>query len=414
MRNAELGHPRRRSHHGRWWIAPVALLLIGACGGGSPAVDTEDGLTVPREAVHVVGTAEILTGVRDLQPADDGRVWVLNALEAEPHFVVLGPEGLVEREFGHAGGGPTEFGAPMALVRDPDRGEIWTFDFSRQALIRLSTEERLDLPLPRDSLLPLQTVTFDGAGGLMPTRLWLEARSDGFLLARNRRGGPPPLTALALWNADILLLRPDSSSVSLEVYTPVADLLGDPASRYPGATRFLPYPLWTVCADGTVGLYDPLENKLRRIPENGRALEPLTLPEERRLQFTAERFFEMAYREMAESVPAGQRPDSAELRRRLVGEFDQFESESASVFPEYADLRCTPDGTLWLQPFDVSTGRMGRGPAWYRISTDGSRTTVTLPEEFRPFRFEADRIWGTVHDEFGIESVAWIGVGALR
>lgn len=233
-------------------------------------------------------------------------------------------------------------------------------------------------------------------------------------MARTRPGSAEPFSGLGYWNADIVRVRPDSPTAAVEVHTPITDLLGDPASRYAGATKFLPFPLWTVCADGTMVLYDPLENELRRVAGDGPAPASVALPQERRLELTLDRFFGMFYRRIQQDFPAGELPDSAELRHRFAAEFGEFESQSASVFPEYADLRCTGDGTLWLQPFDAASGGFGgRGRDWYRISADGSRTLVTLPAEFRPFRFEADRIWGTIQDSLGVESVAWIGADAL-
>jgi hypothetical protein len=122
--------------------------------------------------------------------------------------------------------------------------------------------------------------------------------------------------------------------------------------------------------------------------------------------------FGIAYRDFREQA-TGQMPDSADGRRRFAEMFSEWEGQSANVFPEYADLHCTQDGNLWLQPFDVVTGPLGRGPNWHHISQDGSRTLVIFPEEFRPLRFEVDRIWGTVQDSLGITSAAWIGMNAI-
>ena len=110
----------------------------------------------------------------------------------------------------------------------------------------------------------------------------------------------------------------------------------------------------------------------------------------------------------------GQLPDTAAMARQFEQMYRQWEGQSASIFPEYADLRCTPDGTLWLQPFDVTNGPLGRGPGWQRISRDGSRSLVTFPEEFTPMRFEADRIWGAVRDSLGATSAAWIRMDGVH
>lgn len=386
-----------------------SALLLAAC-DASPR-DGERHVELLSEAIHTVGTSEAIARITDLQPAADGRVWLLNSVEVEPFFVALGPDGRVEREFGRSGGGPAEFGAPVALVRGPD-GEVWAYDLLRHSLIRISTEERRDLPLPRDSLSPPQLIGFKGAG-IFPAPPWLKGTSGGFLFARLRPGSAQPFSGLAFWHADIVRVSADSSPPSLELYTPVADLLDDPGSRFPGATRILPYPLWAVCGDGTVALYDPLENELRGITANGPDVRPVALPEERRVELTFDRLFGMAARDYRDKA-TGQMPDSAVLARQFEQMYSQWEGESANVFPEYADLRCNQAGTLWLQPFDVDTGPLGRGPNWHRFSRDGSRVLVTFPEEFTPLRFDADRIWGTLRDSVGVTSAAWIGVDALR
>jgi hypothetical protein len=388
----------------------IVLFIVAVLLGCAPAGGVERRVSVASDEVQVVGTSEVLARVTDVQPAGDGRVWLLNSIE--PFFVVLDPDGHVEREFGRHGGGPAEFGAPLALVLDPGSGDVWTYDLLRHAFIELSTESLRTLRLPPDSLAPTQLVSFAGAGAF-PARPWLAAASDGLLLARVRTGSAPPFSGLGLWNADIVLVRTDSPTPVIEVHTPVADLVGGPAARYPRATKILPYPLWAVCADGVVALYDPLANEVRRIAANGRVLTSVALPPERRVALTFDRMFGIAYRQLHEEA-SGPLPDSVDLRRQFAEMFSEWEAESARVFPEYADLHCAGDGTLWIQPFDVVAGRLGRGPDWYRLSETGRRTRVTLPEAFRPYRFEPDRIRGTFQDASGIHYAAWIGVAAGR
>jgi len=198
--------------------------------------------------------------------------------------------------------------------------------------------------------------------------------------------------------------------VSLALHTPIADLVGDPASRHGTATTLLPYPVWTVCGNGTVGLYDPLSNTLRRMRQSGEELAALALPDEREVEITVERVFEMFYRQLGANVSSAQLPAKAEMRSLTEDQNEELVRTSASVFPEYADLRCTTDGTIWIRPFDVTAVRLGQGSDWLRLSADGSQTRVALPRAFRTFRIEGDRIWGTIQDTLGVESVVWVGL----
>ena len=391
----------------------LGLLLLCGCEVGDPNPVVPDRLVLSTDAVHTLAKLDVVARVVDLQPTPDGRVLVLNSVS--PFFVLLAPDGQVERQFGEEGGGPDEFGAPVALVRGPDQSEVWTYDVPRNALIRIVPEERREMALPRDSISPLTLISFQGAG-IRPAPPWLAATDEGFLVGRSRAWDEGFLldsngnvaSALPLWNADILLLRDRGPGVEVELHTPVADLLGDPGTLYPGATASLPYPLWTACTDGTVGLYDPRTNTLRRLTRDGGQLPSFALPDERRVELTADRLFAMFYRQLQEDTPTQQLPEQAGLRAQLQGPLDRLVGQSAPVFPEYADLRCAPDGTLWLQLFDIESGRLGHGPEWLRISTDGSRTTLVLPAEFSAFRFGDGRIWGAALDPLGVASVSWI------
>jgi hypothetical protein len=88
-------------------------------------------------------------------------------------------------------------------------------------------------------------------------------------------------------------------------------------------------------------------------------------------------------------------------------QWPEISRQMAPVMPEYADMQCVGD-VVWLQPLDVESGQMGRGPGWLRIEADGTIEPVELPDRFRPMRFTADRIWGVHKGDYDIESVAWI------
>jgi hypothetical protein len=387
------------------WGAIVSV----ACGGGAPASDSDEqrAVNVTLDAIQVLSTPEVVARVVDLQPTPDGRVWVLNSLA--PYFVVVGPDGRIERQFGEQGGGPEEFGLPMSLVRGAE-SDVWTYDVRRNALIRVAGGERREIALARDSIPVPSIVSFQGAG-VVPAAPWLESLGDGFLMARSRVMREE--SALHVWNADIIAVRGDERIVSVDLHTPIADLLGDPSSRYPGATFMLPYPMWTVCADGIVALYDPLANSMRRFTEERAELEPIALPVERRQAVTPDLLFEMFYRRFVEDQPSVQIPPQEEMRRLTEEQNRQMASSSAPFFPEYTDLICTPNA-FWLRRFDSRIGRLGQGPEWLRIAKDGSQTSVALPNTFRAFRIDSDRIWGTVSDSLDVASIAWVEMDALR
>lgn len=383
----------------------AALVLMGACGTEEPTREDAPVIVRPDE-VRVLAMPEGLARVLDVQPAADGRIWVLNSVE--PFFVVVGGDGNVERAFGGPGGGPREYGAPVALVRGPGPGEVWTYDVPRHALRRIAPEAGRDLSLPADTLAQARLVSFHGAG-FRPARPWMARTRDGILVASGRPS-TPAWTGIRLWEADIFLVRTDTPAAPVERRLAVADLLGDPATRYPRATTFLPYPIWALCDDGGLRLYDPLGNSIRRFDRHGVEHEAFPLPPERRLAITFDRIFGMIYRQYREEGPSPQPSDSAQMRGAVEAQFQQFAATSADVFPEYADLRCAGEGTVWLEPFDPASVGLGHGPEWWRIEEDGSRTTYRLPQAFTAFRFAEGRIWGTVVDALGVPSVAWIDV----
>lgn len=388
-------------------VVVLALVVLGACGPGESA-DADHAVTVSPDAIRVLTSLDVVTRVVDLETTSDGRAWVLNS--TPPYFVVVGPDGRVERQFGARGGGPEEFNAPVALVRGTGPSEVWAYDLGRNALIRISAGDRLDVTLPGDSLPLPSLISFKGAG-INPGPPWLARTRDGFLLARARVTREE--SAVHLWNADILIVQVGPET-TVDTHLPVADLLGDPASRYGAATVLIPYPLWTACADGSVGLYDPLANTLRRFTEEREELGALTLPDERRVPMTADLIFEMFYRQFAEDRPSAQVPDKNEFRRLTAEQNEAFVRNSAVAFPEYSDLRCASEGTFWLRRFDATTGRLGHGRDWLRVAPDGSRTEVVMPPGFTTFRIGRDRIWGILEDSLGVEAIAWIGLDSLR
>jgi hypothetical protein len=186
-------------------------------------------------------------------------------------------------------------------------------------------------------------------------------------------------------------------------------VLGDPSREYGGTSMLLPYPLWDACGtDDSLIVYDPIRNTVRRFAATGDEREPLSLPAKRNVPMTFDRVFGMIYRWASSQAPSGVLPDSATMRTQFESQWPMMQRMFAHVLPEYVDLDCAGDGSVWIQPFDHVDGLFGAGAEWVRLGPDGSRTIYVMPDRFTPLRFAGDRIWGSLRNELDIQSVAWL------
>lgn len=381
-------------------LAAFALVASACTGDGGPTPSART-VTLTDEAIQPVATLDGVTRVVDLEATADGRVWVLNS--TEPFFTVVAADGAIERAFGRQGGGPGEFDNPVTLVRGTGADEVWSYDWTRNALIRLTGGDAVQHPLP-DSFPRPSLVSFKGAG-INPAPPWIRHTDEGFLFARARDVHAE--SALHLWDADLFVVS-ERDGREPTVDLPVADLLGDPSSRFGAASILIPYPLWAACPDGTRALYDPLANALRLFSAEGAEGSPRKLPDEPGYAMTADLVFEMFFRQLAADRPASQLPDMEQMRALTRDQNEGFVSGSAPDFPEYAELECTRDGTLWLRRFDPAAGRLGLGHAWVGIGSDGVRVEIEVPRSFTTHRVTAERFWGVMRDSLGVETLSWI------
>lgn len=384
-------------------VAPLVTTLAGlllACSPGEPSTESPPpGVAIPASEVRVLGTTDAIAGITDVAPAGDAAVWILN--EAEPFFVAMTMDGEVTDTWGRQGGGPAELRRPVGLVTDGGTGNVWAYDPARGAVVRVdgsqSDPETIPLTGPRSpGDLPL---SFENAG-TGAGRPWLRSGDDGFLLARGTGQG-----ALRLWHAVIVELDRDGTT---EPVFDVGDRLGDPASKYGDASEFLPFPMWALCHGPSLAIYDPVVNTVRRFSMDGEESGVHALPTERQLELTPDRVFRMVWGMVRESAPGGTTPDSAQLHQQLEQTWEEVTAVASKTFPEYADLRCAPDGSLWMERFDPDLGMMGRSPFWIRVTRAGDVGSLVMPEGFTPVRFGSDRIWGIVTDDLGVEAAAWV------
>lgn len=399
-------------------ISPVLLLPFilpaFACSADVPPESSGSVQTtvIPAEAVNVAEPFDQIAQISDIALHADGTVWVLNT--TEPFFVAMSPEGEVLDYRGQRGGGPGELGGPSNLLLAGQPSQVWAFDSRARKLVRVDGPEgeTEELFLQLDSgLRGVRTISWDDTWGGELSRRWIGGSPDGFLFAHSRVEGGE---FRQMWDFDVVHLALDSSATMV---LSSGALLGDPVTRYGELGEIHPVPVWTSCADGSMILYDPLANSVRRLDRGGRETGSHTLPPERLLNVTLERAWALIYRPMMVAMGSPDGPQTEGFPTDSAALFEMFKSEAGEniletdLLPEYKHLECVGSGeTVWLQLFDVqSRGRsLGDGAEWLRIGPDGAIRRFVFPESFSPLRFTDDRIWGSHRGEFDVESVAWI------
>ena len=400
-------------------MVPISVLLLlpalacsgdeapGASPEAAKALETQ---VVPVEAMNIAEPSDRIAQISDIAVADDGTVWVLNT--TVPFFMAMSAEGEVLSYRGTRGEGPGEFRAPNNLLRAGRPGHLWAYDSRARRLTRIDGPEgeTEELPVPLSSDPPSELVWWEDPSEVGPR--WIGGTEDGFLFAHSTGSFEE---STSVWGFEVVHLATDASASTL---FSSADLLGDPSARFGKTRAFVPFPIWTTCPDGSMALYDPLTNSVRRLAADGTETGSHGLPPVRGLEMTLDRLWPLMYRQImavAQGPDAGGLPpDSAMIYELLIGSIAEEGglSEIASdVFPEYRSLACGgSDGSLWLQVFDMKSRVrwVGDGPEWLRIGPDGAIRRIVFPDSFSPLRFTDDRIWGSHRDELEIESVAWI------
>ena len=380
------------------------VLLAGCSTPDRPDSGDLAPIVVGPEDIHIVGSSDSIASVSDVMPLADGSAWILN--NTEPYLIHLSSEGEVLRTLGRQGGGPGEFSWPSTLIRSPATGAVWVYDSTHGQFVRVEESARDPevRPLPRDVEGIPRMSSYEYLWMSNGGRVWIRGTQDqgGFIFAQASAAVP---WIFSLWSTDVVRLEGDGT---LETVLSTSAVVGDPSVRFPGATRFLPYPMWAACPGGSLAVYDPNANLVRRFTSEGDSITTHGLPPERQVEITLDRIVDTVYPGVTRNPAWGARPDREELHQLLRRYWEQRGHEFSEVFPEYAHLDCSEDDTLWIQPFDTTAGEMGRGPSWLRITADDARGTAEFPPSFRPLRFHEGRIWGIDRDEFDVEHVAWL------
>jgi hypothetical protein len=375
----------------------VALLL--GCRG-----DHDSPATVVRlaeEDVRRIPLPELVAGVVDVLPTEQGRVWILNRFE--PYFVLVDSGGALQGAWGDQGDGPAELRNPTSLAANDATGAVWAYDAGKGALVRVSGGDAPHLVTPSQAWSIGDLVSMRVANTGVPTPR-LRGLDGGFVLARY--SGALQATA-RLWAAELVVV--DTVGAVSTVFR-LSDVLETPPDAL---TRdlFIPHPLWDICPDGDLALYDPSSNAVRRFVQWTTEGESIPLPTATPYATTVERLGRLVFhREIATSLgqPA---TDSATFFRAFEGEFELFRTRLGDHMPDYVDLRCAESGT-WIQPVDPDDGVVGKGRRWWWTSTTGTRP-VDFPEGYEPLMFGGDAVWGSLPTPTGAPGLGVIPMSRL-
>jgi hypothetical protein len=290
---------------------------------------------------------------------------------------------------------------------DEAENAVWTFDRGRLGFYLVSAGPGgiREVVVARDSL-PWTPLSFDdlGIGG---TRPWLAHLGDAFLIAGSALDATPAPQPLAHYNANLYGIDERTGTVSVALS--IRNAVSDPVAAGIPARILMPNPLWSICPNGAIALYDPIRQEIRRYNSSGVIEVRVTIPAAPPVEVTLERIFGAIWRQTRDNKRPEFRQDSAEMYRQFVKESAEIKDQLATHFPEFIGLQCTGH-TLWLQRLSLTSGRMGRGPSWLIVRANGHLSEVEFPSHFRPFRFSGDRVWGTVRDQWDVPSIAWLNV----
>ena len=388
------------------------LLMATACARPDEEQIESGPVSLAADAVQILGTSPSIAVVRDLDVTGDGSVWLLNSVE--PLFIGFRSGGVALPEHGTEGGGPEEYRFPLGFVERGYEDQSWVVDFGRHSLIRVSAPDSgwMEVPLPRDSLPPGSLM---GGMDILSPSLRTGRLGSEIIVPRTTGSMDAGVVAfrMATLQADLMAFEPASGSTRLVVS--LGEVLGDPLSGFVATDGGFPlwYRLWTVCGDG-IRVYDRNRDEVRGFDLEGREVEAISLPESFR-EATATQFgkavFALRQAEVTGAVgPRLSAEDSARVLREIVGGVQGSPRELAAYLPRYVDMRCSPDGTLWMHPLDLDAGGLKGGRRWLRMVPGQQWQGVDFPPAFDAYRFTADRIWGVQRDEVDVGSVAWMAI----
>ena len=399
------------------------IVMLGACGDGSATAGTDwDGTVTDSAGVSLVAntstptwgaddawtTEEVLrigeaAGDADYQfgqiagigISSDGRILVLD--QQAQRVQVYGPDGVYQRSIGRPGNGPGEFG-PAANSLFVGRGDTVIVP---------------DLANTRVNVFPV-----DGESESFPIRMQegVPVRFDhleaGHLVAQLRSFNPNDENPAN----DVIASQAYDGTIIDTLMTPERGNTFSIANDRPQFRIFSPEPIWTALSGDRLAFAINNDFRVEVFGADGSLLQVITRPyeptavteaDERQLSTLIRAQFERG------GVPGPQLD--------LLMEGVSFEE----TWPAFTQLRGGPEGTLWVQrvrylrdltdeQLESYNPTLDQGSfEWEVYDAEGRYLgVVALPDRFTPFTVHGDLWYGVQRDDFDVQYVVALRVGA--
>ena len=355
--------------------------------------------TAEGEPEYQFGQIPASPGVAALAVGSDGRIVVLD--QQAQHLKVFGPQGAYERTIGGPGGGPGEIGPGVSAVVVSTGDTLLVSDIGNQRanLYTLDGTYVRSFPLSFADGIPFR---------------W-ESSEDGRIVAQLRRIAFPGSTAPPD-SMDVIAVRNLDGSVGDTLMLVPSGKTFSFASGAPEFNFFSAEPSWTLAGDRIaygvnseyrIGLYTT-GGRLERVLLRPFERDPVASDD----QDAIKDLLGTAWRD------AGVPPQQIDQLMQGV--------HFAETYPAYAQIKATPDGTVWVQRLQAPSKltpeeREGFNPVfdlgsreWDVFDEEGRYLGVVItPPRFMPVCMLGHAIYGVQRDELDVQYVVKLTIDGL-
>ncbi len=337
---------------------------------------------------------------RDIRRSADGGWWVL--ADAEPYLKRYDSTGHLLFQNGRHGRGPTDFFKPWRFLGGAlGDGPPFVWDVARKQVLAVDT---------------FGTARTVAALSVVRGYVRSDVESTGF--------GDPFLAKLigsvvvfaehpgnVGTNADLLrpiLMVADISSGWRDTIVSFRDISGRQRVLQ-DATSLVPLPLWDVCPDSSVAVYDGLGTMLYKLRLSGDTIDRIAIPRVDSLPgLFSDDELEIFLGELLVNEARDSRGDTVGARKRGREILGRQRGDFPLEKPRFVRLLCSRRGDLWLEHFSLRDDALGFGRTWTLLDIHSVERDLRIPRGFRPIEITETELIGIMQSEDGARWPAFV------